>query len=119
MLYALFPAGGVEAAAVAPAVSWTLFAVLLASGFAIMISMVRTGIRVFWVPLESEVPSVRFLEMVPIVVLLSLCAAMTVAAGPVQSFMQATAQSLHAPQGYIGDVLSAPRVQPAPSGVVP
>lgn len=119
MLYALFPAGGVEAAAVAPAVSWTLFAVLLVSGFAIMISMVRTGIRVFWVPLESEVPSVRFLEMVPIVVLLSLCAAMTVAAGPVQSFMQATAQSLHAPQGYIGDVLSAPRVQPAPSGVVP
>lgn len=113
MLHALFLPGGDGAATT---LSWTLLAVLLLSGFAVMISMVRTGIRVFWVPLESEVPSVRFLEMVPIVALLFLCAAMTVNAGPVARYMQATAESVHAPQSYMRDVLSAPRVQPTQPG---
>ena len=112
MLNALFLPGGAPDGVPPAALSWTLLAVLLSSGFAIMISMMRAGIRVFWIPIESEVPSVRFLEMVPIVLLLFICAALTVQAGPVTRYMQDTAQSLHTPQTYVRDVLSEPRVTP-------
>jgi multicomponent K+:H+ antiporter subunit D len=44
------------------------------------------------------------IEMAPVIFLLVICAAQTVQAGPVMRFMQATAQSLHAPGGYIRDV---------------
>ena len=80
-----------------------------------MIALMRAGIRVFWVPIESTVPTVRLLEMVPIVVLLFLCAVLTVQAGPVARFMQATAEGLYAPQTYVKEVLSAPRVRGAGS----
>ena len=112
MLHAMFLPGGAEAAGASSAVTWTLLAVLLISGLAVMIAMMRAGIRVFWVPIESTVPTVRFLEMLPIVALLFLCIALTVQAGPVARFMQTTAESLHAPQGYVRGVLSAPRVEP-------
>ena len=41
----------------------------------------------------------------PVVVLLILCAMQTIQAGPVMRFMQATAQSLHAPHNYVRGVL--------------
>ncbi|WP_334150540.1 monovalent cation/H+ antiporter subunit D [Hyphomicrobium sp.] len=109
ILYALFPAGDGAAAAQPPAVSWTLLAVLLVSGLAATVAMMRTGIRVFWVPIETTVPTVRFLEVVPIVGLLFLAAALTVEAGPVARFMQATAESIHAPETYVRSVMTAPR----------
>jgi multicomponent K+:H+ antiporter subunit D len=110
MLHALFPTAGDAAAAPSAALSWTLLAVLLTSGFAVMISLMRTGIRVFWVPVESTVPRIRFLEMVPIVVLLFLCAVLTVRAGPAARYMQATAQSLHEPGAYVRGVLAPSRL---------
>lgn len=109
ILYALFPAGDGAAATQPPAVSWTLLAVLLVSGLAATVAMMRTGIRVFWVPIETTVPTVRFLEVVPIVGLLFLAAALTVEAGPVARFMQATAESIHAPETYVRSVMTAPR----------
>ncbi len=107
MLHALFSTAGPVEGAPSAALSWTLLAVLLTSGFAVMIALMRTGVRVFWVPLESTVPTVRFLEMVPIVVLLFLCVALTVQAGPVARYMQATAESMHEPVAYVRGVLSA------------
>ncbi len=105
MLHAMLGAGGEGAGATA----WTLLILLLLSGLAVTIALMRAGIRVFWVPVESTVPTVRFLEMVPIVALLVLCVGLTVKAEPVARFMQATAESLHAPQAYVTDVRSAPR----------
>jgi len=49
----------------------------------------------------------------PIVALLFLCVVLTIQAGPVMRFMQATAQSLHAPQTYVRDVLAAQPVKRA------
>jgi multicomponent K+:H+ antiporter subunit D len=83
----------------------------MVSGFVVMMTLTRAGIRVFWVPIENTVPTVRLLELGPIVALLLLCAALTVLAGPATRFMQATAAELYAPQTYIKDVLSAPRAQ--------
>lgn len=104
MLNALFQAG-------TGALSWILLAVLLLSGFAVMIALMRAGIRVFWVPIESTIPTVRFLEVAPIVGLLVLSVALTVLAGPVSRYMDATAAALHAPKAYVQDVLSTPRVE--------
>jgi multicomponent K+:H+ antiporter subunit D len=93
------------------ATSWAMMALLLVSGLAAIIAMMRAGIRTFWMPLESTVPRVRVIEIVPIAALLLLCATLTVQAGPIMRFMQATADSLHSPQHYVRDVLSAPQVQ--------
>ncbi|MBI1650311.1 monovalent cation/H+ antiporter subunit D [Hyphomicrobium sulfonivorans] len=120
MLHAMFLPDGVAVGAhevngttpTLGALSWTLMAVLLMSGFAVMVAMARAGVRVFWVPMESTVPKVRFLEVVPIVALLLLCATLTVQAGPVARFMDATAKSIHAPEGYVRGVLDKPRKRP-------
>jgi multicomponent K+:H+ antiporter subunit D len=98
------PAGdGVRAA------SWALLAILIISGLAAVIAMTRAGIRSFWVSPDRTVPRVQVIEMVPVTILLMLCALQTIQAGPVMRYMHATAQSLHAPQTYIRDVLQAER----------
>ena len=95
----------------ADATPWVLMALLLVSGLAVLFAFMRAGIRVFWVPVESNVPTVRFLELLPIVSLLALCVVLTIKAEPAARFMQATAHDLHAPETYVKGVLSAPRVE--------
>ena len=101
---ALNPADAHRSGAV-PGSGWALLVVLILSGFATLIAMARAGIRIFWASPDRTVPRVRVIEMAPVMFLLIVCAAQTVMAGPVIRFMQATAQSLHAPAGYVGDVL--------------
>ena len=91
-----------------PAASWGLLILLILSGLAAIIAMSRTGIRIFWASQGRSVPRVRVIEMAPIVLLLALSAALTVRAGPAMRYLDAAAQSLHAPHGYIDRVL-APR----------
>ena len=113
MLSALFQPAETGATATVGATAWTLLALLMGSGLVVVIAMMRAGIRVLWVPAESAVPTVRVIEMTPIALLLLLCLALTVQGGPVMRFMHATAESLHAPQTYIQQVLSARRVERA------
>jgi multicomponent K+:H+ antiporter subunit D len=101
---ALNPAVPLQGGAI-PAATWALLVLLILSGLAALIAMVRAGIRSLWASAERTIPRVRVTEMAPIVVLLFLCAAQTVQAGPIMRFMQATAESLHAPRNYIRDVL--------------
>lgn len=96
--------------AIAPA-AWILLVVLILSGLASLIALSRAGIQAFWASPEREVPRVRIIEMAPVAVLLILCATQTIYAGPVMRFMQATAQSLHAPQVYVRAVLDGPAGQ--------
>lgn len=94
-----------------PGPIWAFFALLILSGLAAMIAMVRAGIRTFWAPIEGvAVPRVRVIEIVPVAFLLMLCIAMAVQGGPLMRYMEATAQSLHAPNAYVDGVLSAPRI---------
>jgi multicomponent K+:H+ antiporter subunit D len=53
--------------------------------------------------------------MAPVVILLVLCAVQTIEAGPIMRFMQATAQSLHAPHDYVRGILGAEAQRPAAS----
>ena len=81
--------------------------------------MTRAGIRAFWAAPDRTVPRVRLIEIGPVAVLLLLCAIQTIQAGPVMRFMQATAQSLHAPQDYIrwflGSAGNSPSVPGGPT----
>ena len=88
--------------------SWVMLPVLILSGLAALIAMTRAGIRAFWASADRAVPRVRLIEVAPVGALLLLCVIQTIHAGPIMRFMQATAQSLHAPHDYIRGVLGSP-----------
>jgi multicomponent K+:H+ antiporter subunit D len=104
---------GPQGGHVSPAV-WALMVALILSGLAALIALTRAGIGAFWASPERAAPRVRVIEMVPIALLLMLCVAQTIQAGPVMRFMQATARSLHAPPHYIRDVLGSSPNRPSP-----
>jgi multicomponent K+:H+ antiporter subunit D len=99
--------------------AWILTALLLVSGFAAVIAMVRAGIKSCWLPLDGTVPRVRVVEIVPVAGLILLCGALTIGAGPAMRFADATAQNLHLPGDYIRAVLPADFQTPALSGGAP
>ena len=105
MLTGLLNPAGAPAGGPVPPVAWVMLVMLLFSGAATLIAVVRAGIRTFWLPLERSVPQVRVVEIAPVLFLLLICLALTVQAGPVMRYMQTTAQYLHAPQQYIQGVL--------------
>jgi multicomponent K+:H+ antiporter subunit D len=92
--------------------AWTLLVILILSGLAALIAMTRAGIRALWASPDRIVPRVRLIEMAPVAVLLLLCALQTVQAGPIMRYLQATAQSLHAPNDYVGGVLGPAAERP-------
>ena len=91
------------------ATTWALLAALILSGLATVIAMTRTGIDAFWASPAAQVPRVQVSEVIPIMLLLALCLALTIQAGPVMRYMEATAQSLHVPRDYVRSVVPAPR----------
>jgi len=86
--------------------SWTLVALLIVSGFTTIIAMARAGVRRFWASPDASVPHVLVVEFAPVVLLLALCVALTVEAGPLARYLDAAAQALHAPDRYVDGVLS-------------
>ena len=99
MLSALLGAG-----APAPA-AWALLALLLLSGLAAVVAFGRAGIGVFWPAEERSVPRVRVVEMASVGLLLLLCLALTVAAGPAMRYAEDAAAVLAAPRPYVEEVL--------------
>jgi len=92
--------------------AWLLLAVVLGSGLAGMIALVRSGIRTFWA-VERGAVRLRPVEALPMLGLLGLCVAMTAAGEPLMRYLDATARALHAPQGYVEAVMSQPAQRPA------
>jgi len=90
-----------------PVTTWVLLAALMLSGLATLIAMTRAGIAVFWAPQAIRVPRVQVVELAPVLLLLALSGALTLGAGPALSYMQATAEALHAPADYLRAVLGA------------
>ncbi len=88
-----------------PATTWWLMGLLIVSGLAAMITLMRNGINIFWVTLDNEVPRVRVVEIVPILLLLGLCLALTVFVAPTMGFMEAAAGYLHSSTSYVEAVL--------------
>jgi len=115
MLIAVLDPSGLGNESRSPSIgAWSLATLLIASGLASTIALVRLGVRYFWAPQARPTPRLRIAECMPIVLLLSACAALMVGAGPALRFTQAAADSLHRPALYIEAVLSA-RPVPAPA----
>jgi len=91
-----------------PATTWVVFAILVVSGLATMIAMLRSGINRFWVPADSEAPRVRVVEVAPIALLCGLCLMLTILAGPAMAFMQSMTEGLYAPAAYVNAVMGSP-----------
>ncbi len=109
ILSAMFnPAGLGEGGEIGGA-SWWLAALLILSGLSALIAMSRAGIRAFWAPVDIVVPRVLLIEILPVGALLALTLALTIQAGPVMRFMEATAEGLHQPWFYVESVIEAPR----------
>ncbi|OLP60961.1 monovalent cation/H+ antiporter subunit D [Xaviernesmea oryzae] len=89
---------------------WAYVALLILSGLSTLIAMNRVGIRTFWISLEGTVPRIYMIEIAPILLLLGACAVLTLGAGSAISYLEATADALVRPQGYIESVLSVPRI---------
>jgi multicomponent K+:H+ antiporter subunit D len=103
------PEGLTENAAVSPW-AWGLAGLMIFSGFATLIALMREGINTFWATLSDTPGPVRVLEMVPVAMLLAIALGMTVMAGPVMDYMQAAAGELYRPGTTIALVLDTPLV---------
>ena len=80
--------------------AWGMLAALTISGIATIIATSRAGVEAFWASPPESVPQVNLVEIFPIFLLLGLCIAITVMAGPTMQYMEATAHHLHLPQDY-------------------
>ncbi|MCW5721475.1 MAG: monovalent cation/H+ antiporter subunit D [Devosia sp.] len=105
----LNPAGFTETIAPTPW-TWTLAGLMVFSGFATLIALMREGINTFWATLSDTPGPVRVLEMLPVALLLSIAIGMTIMAEPVMSYMQAAAHQLYLPGGAIAQVMDTPLV---------
>jgi multicomponent K+:H+ antiporter subunit D len=94
----------------APALAWGFVALLIVSGLATLIGLVRVGIQTFWVG-DSEPPRVLALEIVPVVVLVGLLVVLTLKAEVTLRYMERTAEAILAPSIYVQGVLGAPRAE--------
>jgi multicomponent K+:H+ antiporter subunit D len=110
ILSGLLNPGGLDAGAPVSALSLGFTALLILSGLAALIALLRVGIQTFWVPVEDEAPRVLLIEVIPVIALIAVTAVMTVEAGPAMRYMEATASALDRPEVYVRGVLGAPRV---------
>ncbi len=94
--------------AATPALSWAFVAILILSGFATLVGLVRVGIQTFWAT-EGEPPRVLALEIAPVVVLIGLLVLLTFKAEVTMGYMRDTADAVLQPKVYAEGVLGAPR----------
>ena len=99
-----------------PFSTWTLIALILASGLATVIATTRAGIDLLWEPSDRPQPVLRLAEAAPVGLLLAICLALMVFAGPVMNYMERAGRSLEDREGYIHSVMGAPRTGAAAAG---
>jgi multicomponent K+:H+ antiporter subunit D len=88
--------------------AWVMVAALILSGLATVVAMVRAGMDAFWTSPAGTPQRVSVVEFVPVALLLGLCAALTIGAGPALDYATAAAEALHAPADYLRAVLATP-----------
>lgn len=97
MLHAVFTTTGSDP-------SWPVWAFaigVLLAGFAGVISFTRIGLRLFWTVTGRTTPRLRVIEVGPVAFLIALCIGLTMGAGPVMTYLDSAARSLHSPETYI------------------
>ncbi|WP_315547268.1 monovalent cation/H+ antiporter subunit D [Lautropia mirabilis] len=94
--------------------AWVMLALVIMSGFAALVALSRTGIRMFWTPRDRPAAQLKVLECLPIGLLLTLCLLISFRAEPVARYLQAAASELKDPHGYVQAVQGV-RPLPPPS----
>jgi multicomponent K+:H+ antiporter subunit D len=94
--------------------AWWIVGLLLGSGLLATVSLSRAAVRHFWSTSGELASSIKVVEAIAIVGLLSSCVLLTVFAEPVLRYTADTAAGLHAPRAYIDAVLSA-KPRPGPT----
>src|SRR5690606_11469810 len=98
-------AGALASESAVSGTSWTLVAVMVFSSFARLLALVRKGIEAFWQAGDEQTAEVGSLEAIPIGLLLAVCIAITLAAGPSMNYGELTSAELGAPTNYSESVL--------------
>lgn len=88
--------------------TWTFLAVLMISGFATILGLVRIGIQTFWAS-DSKPPKVLAMEFAPVILLVAMMLAITVRGDSVLRYTDATSRALHDPLVYSDGVFSTRR----------
>ncbi|GLS88076.1 monovalent cation/H+ antiporter subunit D [Cypionkella aquatica] len=109
---------GLDQSSVAAPLIWGFMALLLLSGLATLIGMIRIGIRTFWVT-DGAAPKVLALEIAPVIVLIGMILLLTIKAQHSIRYMEDTARALLTPAIYTEGVMSAPRVVDQPKDDTP
>ena len=94
--------------------AWVMLALVIMSGFAALVALSRTGIRMFWTPRDRPAAQLKVLECLPIGLLLTLCLLISFRAEPLARDLQAAASELKDPHGYVQAVQGV-RPLPPPS----
>lgn len=84
---------------------WWLIGLIVGSGLATLIATTRAGIDLIWAPSDRPQPALRVTELLPVGLLLGICLALTIFAGPAMRYMERTSQSLGDRHGYVEAVL--------------
>ena len=85
---------------------WGLVLAVLVAGLASVIGLSRAGLRLFWSVTGRTTPRLRLVEVGPVTLLVALGVALALGAGPVMTYLESAANSLHSPQVYIRVVQS-------------
>jgi multicomponent K+:H+ antiporter subunit D len=88
--------------------TWLLFGLVVLSGLAAMIALVRAGVRIFWADAGRIAPRVRLIEIVPVAGLIGACLGLTVFAGPALKYLHEAGNALNPADAYIREVLRSP-----------
>lgn len=90
---------------VADGLVWLLIALIVISGLAGIISLMRFGVRTFWATRIATPLHLPVSEAAPISALLLVCVGLTVQAEPVMGYLSRTADGLLAPWQYESAVM--------------
>jgi multicomponent K+:H+ antiporter subunit D len=87
-------------------------AAVLATGVVTLVALLRVGLGLFWAVRDRTTPRLRVIEAAPAAILILLCLALTAGIGPVMTYLNSAAHSLHSPQVYIRVVAGAGQTTP-------
>ncbi|MFC3183193.1 monovalent cation/H+ antiporter subunit D [Cypionkella sinensis] len=105
--------GALAQHSIASGLVWAFMALLLLSGLATLIGMIRIGIRTFWAT-DNVAPKVLALEIAPVILLVGMILMLTFQAQHSIRYMEDTARGLQNPAIYVDGVMNAPRIADQP-----
>ena len=74
-----------------------MLALVIMSGFAALVALSRTGIRMFWTPRDRPAAQLKVLECLPIGLLLTLCLLISFRAEPLARYPAGCCQRAEGP----------------------